>query len=107
MLRRGAQELSQRGVRMTEKQMFKVLVRWLGVIILLDGIRGIAVDLMIWTTPAQYGSSPPLLGGQEQVYLAVFILLGLMMIRFPEWIVYITWWEELPSRDSHEQTVAR
>lgn len=82
---------------MDEKRLFSVLVRWLGLVIFLEGVRALALDVMIWTTPARFGNSPPLFGGQEQVYVVVIVLLGLTMIRFPEWVVHITWFEKSPS----------
>lgn len=84
---------------MSDKQMFKVLVRWLGIIIFLSGVQGLVADLAIWTSAARYGALPPFSGYQEIIYVGVIILLGLVMIRFPEWIVQITWFEAKESSE--------
>lgn len=85
---------------MNDKQLFGVLIRWLGVVVLLQGVRALAVDVMIWTTPSRFGSRPPLLGGQEQIYVTLILVIGLIMIRWPEWVVQLAWFDKPAASNS-------
>ena len=73
---------------MNEKQMFSVLVRALGVLVVLDGARQFWYLLarLIWTD-ARYLYS----FSQDLTYTLVILAFGAIIIRQPDWFVRFAW----------------
>jgi hypothetical protein len=71
-----------------EKQMFSVLVRALGVLVVLDGARQFWYLLarLVWTD-ARYLYS----FSQDLTYTLVILAFGAIIIRQPDWFVRIAW----------------
>jgi len=71
-----------------EKQMFSVLVRALGVLVVLDGARQFWYLLarLIWTD-ARYLYS----FSQDLTYTLVILAFGAIIIRQPDWFVRFAW----------------
>ena len=78
---------------MTEKQLFSVLVRMLGVLVVLVGLRCVAQDLIayFWDT---YPLSMP--WSKEWLYCAIILVVGAILIRWPDCVVHLAW-DKLPT----------
>jgi hypothetical protein len=77
----------------SEKQAFSVLVRALGVLVFLVGLR------TLWFLFAQ-GLIPEfhhLIEAANVAYGIVATVLGATMIRWPQWVVLIAWLRRLPT----------
>jgi hypothetical protein len=72
-----------------EKQMFSVLVRALGVLVVLDGARQFwyLVARLVWTEDAHY--LYPF--SQNLTYTLVVLAFGAIIIRQPDWFVRFAW----------------
>jgi hypothetical protein len=79
-----------------EKQLFGVLVRAIGVLVVLDGAREFWFVLarVAFLEPESVFRYPV---SQDLLYGFVIIVLGSTMIRWPEWIVRLAWLERLPT----------
>ena len=83
---------------MTEKQLFGVLVRAMGILVFMEGLAQLYVACAQWvfTPDAQrhfvIGMTAP-----GVAYGLVVIVLGATMIRWPQWLVYLAWLERLPT----------
>ena len=73
---------------MNEKQMFSVLVRALGVLVVLDGAKQVwyVFARLIWTDGRYLYSF-----SQNLTYTLVVLALGAIIIRQPEWFVRLAW----------------
>ena len=88
---------------MTEKQLFSVLVRMAGVLVVLVGLKAVAQNALLYFWPPSYhGVEWP----KEFLYCAVVLLLGTILVRWPNWVVHLAWLEELPTigRSEDEET---
>jgi hypothetical protein len=80
---------------MTEKQLFSVLVRMLGVLVVLVGLRAVAQDLMIIVWPPTYSANVE--WSKEWLYCSTVLVLGAILVRWPDWVVHLAWLEKLPT----------
>lgn len=91
---------------MTEKQLFGVLVRGAGVLVSLSGANNLWNAFLVWvwqdSIVGQGHSFPPMFGGQNFIYALAVLVLGLSMIRWPDWIVRIAWPQDLEKEPSAE-----
>jgi hypothetical protein len=76
---------------MSEKQCFGVLVRALGVLVVLTGARQLWFVLTRFEYPAEAFRYPL---SQDVVYAFIVIVLGLIMTRWPQWIVRFAFGQE-------------
>jgi hypothetical protein len=76
---------------LSEKQFFSVLVRALGVLVVLTGARQLWFVLTRFAYPASVFRYPV---SQDVIYAFVVIVLGLIMMRWPQWIVRFAWGQE-------------
>jgi hypothetical protein len=81
----------------SEKQLFGVLVRTIGVLVFLEGVRAFLVDLLLWNWPGGFGNNPRLFGPLEWAYGPLVMLVGALITRWPGWVVYLAWLEKLPT----------
>jgi ABC-type transport system involved in cytochrome bd biosynthesis fused ATPase/permease subunit len=82
----------------SEKQLFGLLVRVLGVLVFLDGLKVLWFTLTQWVfagaalQAAGYTFATPTLA-----YGVLAMALGMTMTRWPEWLVRLAWLEKLPT----------
>ena len=88
---------------MSEKQMFGVLVRALGALAFLEGLR------VFWFAFAQWAIPPTAIRNLTFAVVAPSLTYGLfamalgsVMIRWPQWLVHLAWLETLPTIDRME-----
>lgn len=80
---------------MSERRLFSVLFRTLGVLVALQGGGHVLwwITLVVWVwSYSSFERSVPL-GAQELVYGLLVLLLGSIMIRWPERVVELAWFE--------------
>ena len=83
---------------MSEKQMFGVLVRAVGVLVFLEGLRTFWFAFAQWGIPATAIRDLTLAVEAPSLAYGLFaMLLGSTMIRWPEWLVHLAWLERLPT----------
>ena len=73
---------------MTEKQIFSIFVRALGVLVVLDGLRQLwyVFARLLWTDGHYlYPFS------QDLTYTLIVLAVGATIIRQPDWFVRIAW----------------
>jgi hypothetical protein len=78
----------------TEKQTFGVLIRALGVLVFLDGVRTLWFALAQWALFRQVTGA---MTAPSLIYGLVVVMLGSTMIRWPQWLVHVAWLEKLPT----------
>ena len=82
---------------MDEKQMFGALVRAVGILIFLEGLRTVWLALAEWAFPNSALRGFPLSVMAPNMVYAVFdMVLGSTMIRWPQWLVRLAWLEKSP-----------
>jgi hypothetical protein len=82
----------------SEKQMFGVLVRSVGVLVFLEGLRVFWFAFAQWGIPATTTRDLTLaIVAPSLVYGLFAMLLGSTMIRWPQWLVHLAWLERLPT----------
>ena len=82
---------------MTEKQLFRVLVRAIGILVFMQGIGSLYVGCVRW---AFAGFERPLVNGLttlDLMYASVVLAVGATMVRWPDWVVRLAWLEKLPT----------
>jgi len=79
---------------MTEKQVFGLIVRGLGVLVILDGARQAWFLIMRFAYPPSVFHYPFSL---DLLYAVVVLMVGLALMRSPEMIVRLAWSEESES----------
>jgi hypothetical protein len=84
---------------MSEKQIFSALVRAVGIIVFLEGLRTFWIAFVQYVLPITFpvpgwglALAVPTLS-----YGLFSIVLGSTMIRWPEWLVHLAWLERLPT----------
>ena len=85
---------------MTEKQLFGVLVRGIGVITFIDGFRVFWIGCTQWVFPPTSGPVSLFfwdLVAPNLMYGPLLMVLGFTMIRWPQWLVHLAWLENLPT----------
>lgn len=83
---------------MNEKQMFGALVRALGILVFLEGFRTLWFALAEWAFPNSALRGFPTSVMAPQLVYAIFDLgLGVIMIRWPVWLVRLAWLEKSPA----------
>lgn len=85
---------------MSEKQLFAVLVRGIGIITFIDAFRVFWNGCISWMFPR---TSAPVsvffweLVAPNLIYGLLLMVLGSTMIRWPQWLVHLAWLEKLPT----------
>jgi hypothetical protein len=85
---------------MSEKQLFGVLVRGIGVLTFIDAFRVFWIGCTQWVFPR---TSAPVsiffleLVAPNLMYGLLLMVLGSTMIRWPQWLVHLAWLENLPT----------
>lgn len=83
---------------MSEKQMFGVFVRALGVLVFVEGLRVFWFAYAQWGIPATAIRDVPLAAVAPSLLYGLFaMVLGTTMIRWPAWLVHLAWLEKLPT----------
>jgi len=78
--------------------MFGVLVRAVGVLVFLEGLRVFWFAFAQWGIPATATRDLTLaIVAPSLVYGLFVMLLGSTMLRWPEWLVHLAWLERLPT----------
>jgi hypothetical protein len=84
--------------RVSEKQAFGVLVRAIGVLVFLEGLRTFWFGFWEWgMRGTSVGTLNFAIVGSSLVYGVFAIVLGATMIRWPDWVVHLAWLERLPT----------
>ncbi len=81
---------------MSEKQAFGVLVRAVGVLVFLDGLKALWFAFAEWVLPS-VREMPFALIAPSLIFGLGTITLGFAMIRWPQRLVHIAWMEKLPT----------
>jgi hypothetical protein len=84
--------------RVSEKKLFGVLVRAIGVLVFLEGLT--TSWFAFWQWGIRYTSVGMLafeLVGSSLVYGVLAVVLGATMTRWPDWVVHLAWLERLPT----------
>jgi hypothetical protein len=93
-----AQEKRRGRYAMTEKQLFRVLVRAMGILVFMQGLAELHVAGAQWVfMPDSQRHFVIGLTAPNAVYGVVVLALGATMIRWPEWLVGLAWLERLPT----------
>jgi hypothetical protein len=82
---------------MSEKQLFSVLVRGVGLLVFVHGVDAFYLAVVEWYLnfgPPEY--LPKVLASRV-VYGFVAMLLGAIMTRWPQGLVQLAWLERLPT----------
>ncbi len=83
---------------MSEKQIFSVLVRAIGILVFVEGLRVLWFAVAECCIPATAVREMPLAVAAPSLLYGVFtMVLGLTMIRWPQWLVHLAWLERLPT----------
>jgi len=86
---------------MDEKQLFSVLVRAIGLAAILHALGTIVFQVSGWLLPAfslrTAGLSAVGVIGPSLICALVAVVLGAIMMRWPEWLVRLAWLEQLPT----------
>lgn len=83
---------------MTEKQLFRVLVRAMGILVFMQGLAALYVACAQWLfTPDSQRHFFIAMTAPNVLYGVAVLILGATMIRWPEWLVYLAWLERLPT----------
>lgn len=83
---------------MSEKQLFSVLVRGVGVLVFMHGLSGLYVALAQWEfEPAVTRTFVTAMLAPNVIYTLSALILGITMIRWPQWLVRLAWLERLPT----------
>jgi hypothetical protein len=85
-------------VKVKEKQVFSVLVRGLGILVFLHGLSSLYVDLAQWEfEPAVTRTFVTAMIAPNVIYSLLAVVLGITMVRWPQWLVHLAWLERLPT----------
>ncbi len=83
---------------MNEKQLFSVLVRGVGVLVFLNGLSNLYVVLVEWKFELPVARTlVTAMTAPNVIYVVLALILGVTMIRWPEWVVHLAWMERLPT----------
>jgi hypothetical protein len=82
---------------MSEKQVFGVLVRAIGVFVFLDGLKTVWFAFWQWGIRGTSAGAFDLLIMGSSLYGVLSVVLGAIMIRWPDWVVHLAWLERLPT----------
>jgi hypothetical protein len=84
--------------KMNEKQLFSVLVRAVGIIVFLEGLRTFWLVFVQWALPPINIPGWGLALAVPTLSYGLFtVVLGSTMIRWPGWLVHLAWLERLPT----------
>ena len=81
---------------MSEKQAFGVLVRGVGALVFLEGLRALWFAFAQWAMRA-FGGVTFAMAAPGLIYGLVALTLGTTLIRWPQWLVHLAWLEKLPT----------
>jgi hypothetical protein len=82
----------------SEKQLFSVLVRAVGIVVFLDGFRVLWFAVAAWLFPFTPEQRWPFAMVEPNLaYGLLVVVLGAMMFRWPEWLLNLAWPPEPPS----------
>lgn len=82
---------------MSEKQLFSVLVRSIGVLVFMSGLSSLYVTLAQWFESVIPQSLVEAAMAQNVIFFLVALILGAAMVRWPQWVVHLAWLERLPT----------
>ena len=83
---------------MNEKQAFSLLVRAIGILVFLDGLKVFSTTLLQWEFQFLMPHDMPFaVVAPSLVYGLLAMLLGAVMTRWPCWLVRLAWLERLPT----------
>ena len=83
--------------QVNERQIFSVLVRAIGILVFIEGLRVLWFAVAECIPATAVREMPLAVVAPSLLYGVLTMVLGLTMIRWPQWLVHLAWLERLPT----------